>query len=155
VLDNAGLEAIQANKAEAAEDLFGRKDRGENFFVCEAVLEGEDCRVRINEWRNEGRELVVGGGFDGDENEIAGTDLVGSFRAFGTDVEVAFGAENFHAVTANVIVIGAEKKMQFVAGMREFRAVIAADCAGTHNCDFHLTSRSRIRRKSRKMKKAP
>ncbi len=51
VIDDAGFDPVQADEAEAAEDLFGWKYLREGFFVAQAVLQGEDGGAWANERR--------------------------------------------------------------------------------------------------------
>src|SRR5688572_3325786 len=59
VLDDARRDAVEADEAKPAENLCGRKERGELLFVAESVLQRDDRSVRIDERRQQFRELIV------------------------------------------------------------------------------------------------
>src|SRR5207248_1440786 len=94
-MDVAGGGALDADESEAAEDATWAEEFGEAVFVAQAVLHGEDLSFFFEERRDEGLELVVGGGFEGDDDEVS----LGHF--FGGVVDVhAGGREGEVAVAA-------------------------------------------------------
>ena len=75
VIDHAGLAAIDADKTESPEDGVVRKMAREKSFVAETVLESEEDRAGLEEWREEIGERFVRGRLDRDDDEIDWADF--------------------------------------------------------------------------------
>lgn len=72
VIDHSGGEAVDADETQAAEDPLGAEMTGEELFIAEAVLQGEEQGVAVQQRRQQAQEFHVGGGFEGDDDEITG-----------------------------------------------------------------------------------
>jgi hypothetical protein len=97
VMDDARFEAVEANEAEAAENLFRREEPGQLFGVAQAVLECDDDRVRANQRRQQFGKLVVGGGFERNQYHVAAADFLRHPGATRLNVKIAFDAADGHA----------------------------------------------------------
>ena len=113
-----------------------------NNFASSSSLPRPFCsvkhrRVRADQRREEFRKLIVGGGFKGDEDEVADSNFLRRARAFGASIEVAFRAVDENALAFDGVVIRAQQEMDFLVGAGEFRAVVASDCACADDGDLH------------------
>jgi len=75
VLDDAGRGTIEAYEAEPAHDAAGAEIGGEEFFVAETVLKGDEGGIGSKERGDEGWEGGVRSCFQANEYDIARADL--------------------------------------------------------------------------------
>ena len=72
VLNHSRRNPVQANKAEATENLFDRKERGERFFVSQGHFAESGLRcLAPTSGGTRSRKLIVGGRLDRDQHEVA------------------------------------------------------------------------------------
>src|SRR3974390_3490901 len=71
VLNDARLDTIEADEAEAAQDFFRRKQACQLLLVAQTILKGDHGRARADERREQFWELVVGGSLKCDQDNIA------------------------------------------------------------------------------------
>jgi hypothetical protein len=137
VMNQAGLQAVQANETEPAQNLFRGHELRELLFVAQAILQGEDSGCGSNEGRQQVAELAVGGGLQADDDQVAGADLLWCPGAPGPDMEIALRAANRDALAAHNLVIGAEQEMEVVAGAGELCAIKASYGPTANDGDAH------------------
>lgn len=137
MLHDSGRGAVQTDKTKPAHDLLDGKQPGKFLFIAEPILQGENGGFGADERREQSGELIVGGGFKRNENKIARTDFIGSFGAFGADVEIALAAVNGDAAAFDGIIVRAEEEMDILTGAGEFRAVKTAQRSRADDGDFH------------------
>ena len=137
VPDDPRRDAIQAYKAEPAHDLSRWEQARDLLLVAQAVLQGEHSRRWTNQRRQQFGELIVGGGFEPDEDKIGGADLLRVLGALRSDLKVAFGALDADALASDSVVVGPEQEMDLMPGARELGAVIASDRAAANDGDLH------------------
>ena len=130
--------AVDADETEAAHCVCVSGNGGDGGFVAEAVLQSEHDCAGANQRTEERGQRGVGGGFEGDDYQLHGADFFGSPGAPRLDVEVAVNAFDLNAEAADNFVIGAEKEVNFVAGLAESRAIIASQGTAADDGDFHL-----------------
>ena len=138
VMDDAGLEALDANEGEAAEDALRAEKFGEAVFVSQAVLHGEDLSGVFEERGDERFELIVGGGFEGDDDEVGfghSFGLVVDVHGAGRKGEIAVATADGPATPGDGGVIAAEEEVDIVAVLGESAAVVCADRAGADDGD--------------------
>lgn len=75
VADVAWGDAVDANKAEAAENGVLREELGELLDVAEAVLQGEKACFGADQWGEDTLVMGVGGGFPRDDDPINRADI--------------------------------------------------------------------------------
>src|SRR6185369_3228873 len=80
---------------------------------------------------------MIGRGLEADQNEVADPDGGGVPGAFGVHPEIAFRALHLPSLAAHHLIVGAEQEVGLLAGPAEFGSVVAAQCAGAHDGDFH------------------
>src|SRR6266852_4349553 len=110
MMDDARLNPVQADEAEAAQNLLGRKNPSQLLLVAQPVLQRQDGRRRPHQRRQEFGELVVGGGFETQENQIAPADRFRDVGTPGVSPERAFGTLNEEAAASDHLEVGPEKK---------------------------------------------
>src|ERR1051325_1117868 len=82
-LDLSARDALQRDKAEAAEHTLRSEMLGEKFFVAESVLQGQQhCRF-VQQWRDNIDNVAARSRFDSDHDQITRADLFR--RAIGVD----------------------------------------------------------------------
>jgi hypothetical protein len=67
VMDHTRRHAIQADKAEATQDLLPRKQSCELRLVTESILQREESGLYADQRWEKLRELVIGGGLKSDD----------------------------------------------------------------------------------------
>src|SRR5687767_11448659 len=139
VLNDAGLDAIQANEAKPAHDLFATEQLRELLFISEAVLERYDGCSLIDQRRQQLGELSVGRRFQADKHDVADAYLSGRARAFRVDVKIALRAVDEDTVAPHDIVITSKEEMNFMTVAAELRSVITAQCTATDDSNLHFT----------------
>jgi len=80
---------------------------------------------------------MVRRGFEANQNKVSVADFLWKPRAFGLDVKISLGACNQNAILANHFIIGPKKEMHLMTGLAKPRAIITAQCATSHNGNFH------------------
>ena len=138
MLDNTRFDAIEADEAEATQDLFRGKQAGQFLLVTQTVLQRDDSRVWTDERREQFRELVVGRGLQPNQDYVAHTNFVRCPGASGLNVEITVNAADGHAFLPHDIVIGPKQEMHFLSGPAESGAVETTQRTATDNGDFHL-----------------
>src|SRR2546427_6460330 len=123
MMDDAGLDPVQTDEAEAAQNLVGRKNPRQLLLVAQPVLQRQDGRRRPHQRRQEFGELGVGGGFESKENQIAPADRFRDVGAPGVCSESAFGTLNEDAAASDHLEVGPQKKMDFRPMPAAFGAV--------------------------------
>src|SRR6266852_8303017 len=114
MMDDARLDPVQTDEAEAAQNLLGRKNPRQLLLVAQPVLQRQDSRRRPDQRRQEFGELVVGGGLESKDNQIAPADGFRDVGAPGVCPESAFRALNEDATPSQHLEIGPQKKMDFL-----------------------------------------
>jgi hypothetical protein len=71
-------------------------------------------------------KLVVGGGFQSDQYQIALADFLRCPGAFWPGIEITFRAMDGHAVAPDGVVIRPQQEMDLLTGVGELCAVITA-----------------------------
>ena len=111
---------------------------GQELFVAETVLQGEQHRVRPEQRGKQRGQRVVGGRLDGDQDEVAGADGVGR----GVDVglrhaEIALAALDPQPETAHrrAFLLRADEEMHLASVVRQLRPVEPAHRTGAHDGD--------------------
>ena len=92
VMNDAGLSAVQAHEAKAAEDLFWRDNFGQLLLVAEAVLQSNDCCGGADQRRNQFRQTVVCRGFQADQDQVSHADIFRMGGRLGVNVKIAIAA---------------------------------------------------------------
>ena len=131
VLNDAGGGAVEADEAEAAHDAPGAEVGGEEFLVAKAVLEGDERGIGPEQRRDERGEGGVGGGLQGDEDDVARAHFLGG--PIGIDLrqmEIAIFRADGQPVAADGIEVAAHEEMHVAPGVGQLRAIIAAHRAG-------------------------
>src|SRR5438876_10698073 len=141
-MDHPRFHPVKTDKAQSSQDLFGTEQGSHLGLVAQAILEGHDRCLCADQRRKQSTNLVVGGGFQSDQNEVANAYLCRGAGAFRLNVKIAFYASNLHAVAPYGLVIGAQQQMDFPSGATQFRAVVTAQRAAAHHADFHGTMSS-------------
>jgi len=139
--DFGGGGSSGADDAEGAENALGADEGGEVFVGAEAVLDGEDGGVGVEERGEESGEGGVGGGLECDEDEVDGPD-VGGVGEGGDGAEfeglVVFDEMGEERATgAHGGEVAAEEETDVVAGEGETGAVEESEGAGTEDGDGH------------------
>jgi hypothetical protein len=70
-----GMDAIQADKTERAQEGMIRKMRLEKFLQSQSVLHAEKNGAGLEQGGQQAGQDGIGSGFQANENEIAGTDF--------------------------------------------------------------------------------
>ena len=140
VPDDAGFDAIEADKAKTAENSLRRDELGEGFFVSKPILQREDGGGRANERGKQISELLVRSRFQADKDEVADANFLGRAGAHGMDAKISLGTVNENAIAPDGVIIRAQEKVSLVPGVGEFSAVEATDGTATNDRDFQTTS---------------
>ena len=111
VMDDARFDAIEADEAESAENLFRRKELRQLFRVAQSVSQRDDCRLRPDQGRQQFRELIVGGRFQPDQHNVADADFVRGPAQCGGMVKLPAGCGG-HTALPYGVVVGAEQEME-------------------------------------------
>jgi len=94
VMDDAGLGAVEADKAHAAEDRLSREQFRQYSLVGQAVLECQQGGMLADQRRQQFAEAMVRRGLQGDDDKIARADfprrLGGDWAATGRTWKSAF-----------------------------------------------------------------
>src|SRR5207247_7258348 len=139
VVNDARFNSIQTDKRQPADNLFGRKNSRQCLFVAETILERQNCAARPDHRRKQTRKLIVGGGFETDQNQVGDANLLWAACRLGVDVKIALCAANGNPTPPNDFVVGTKQEMYFPSGAAKFRAIKTAQRATTDNGDFHAT----------------
>ena len=136
-MDDARFDAVEADEAETAQNLFRREEPRQLFLVAQAVLQRDDGRVRANQRREQFRELVVGRGLQPDQHHVADADFLRCPGALGLNVKIAVDAADGHAFLPHGVEVGAEQEMDFLPDRD--RAWRRRNCPGptADDGDFH------------------
>jgi hypothetical protein len=135
VADDSRRQAVEADEAQTAQHPFRSHDGGHFLLVAESVLEADHRRVRADQRRQQLRQLRIGGRFQADENDVAGTDLGGCSRGLGPDVEIAVNTPDIEAVLPDGVVVGTQQEVHVLARPAQLRAVVTADGAAADDGD--------------------
>src|ERR1051326_2542310 len=92
MVNESGLQAIQANEAKSTHDLLAGKKTGQLLLIAEAVLQREDSRLRSDERGEQLGKLAIGGRFEGYNDEVGGADSFGRSSALWPDAKIALRA---------------------------------------------------------------
>src|SRR5437660_1775460 len=146
VVNDTGRNPIETNETEASHDLFDRKQFREQLFIAEAILQGQHRGLGTDQLRQQPGKFGVGGGFQGDHHEIGMANLLGRSRAPRHNPEVSLRGFYGNAMAPDMVVIGAEQKVDFVPVATEFRAIETADGTATNDRNFHRKPRLQRKR---------
>ena len=89
VMDDAGLGAVEADKAHAAEDRLGREKFRQCSLVAQAVLECQQGGMLADQGRQHFAEAMVRRGLQGDDDEIARADFPRRLGGDWADMKIA------------------------------------------------------------------
>lgn len=137
VFDLAGAGAVDADKAQAAEDLSWGEELGERLLVAEPVLQGQHGGVWADQRGQQPRELPVGSGLETDHHEIDDSDfgrVRGGVRVNG---EITIGTADLNTVGSNGGEVGSEEEMDVMTGSGETGAVIGTEGTTSNDGDLH------------------
>lgn len=130
VIDDARGESVDAHKAKAAKDTLRPEVSGKEILVAETILQGEDECILVKKRRQDVGQDVVGGGLEGDDDEIAGTDGCGIGMSVDLGkFEVTSMTANVQAVLADVVEIAAHQEMHIVTILGKAGTVVATEGA--------------------------
>ncbi len=137
VLDDAGRSAIEAHKAQSAEDFFHAKKFSKLLAIAEAILQAENRGMFADERRDELSVAFVGGGLERHEHEIAKANGFGRVVRVWAHREIANGALDAKAVGFHGLVVTAQQKVHIDIRTAKFAAVKSTHCARANYADFH------------------
>ena len=89
VMDDAGLGAVEADKAHAAEDRLSREQFRQYSLVGQAVLECQQGGMLADQRRQQFAEAMVRRGLQGDDDEIARADFPRRLGGDWADMKIA------------------------------------------------------------------
>jgi len=136
VMNNPGLEAVQADETESSHDLLRWKQRGKALLVAKAVLQCENGRPSVHQRGKQTTELIVCGCLESDNDQVSLTDFLRQPGAFRLDPEISLLALNENAFASDYLVIRAQQEMHLLASPSQFGTVEAADRPATNNRNF-------------------
>ena len=139
--DHPRLDAVQADKAQPAQDVLRAKKRGQRFLVTQAILERQYDAPLPYQRRQQTGKLVLGRGLESDQDEVTRANLFRRARTLGVSAEIAVDAPDKDASLANHLVIRPQEKMNVVAGLAELRPVEAAERTASHDRRSHRSGR--------------
>lgn len=137
VFDLAGAGAVDADKAQAAEDLSWGEELGERLLVAEPVLQGQHGGVWADQRGQQPREFPVGSGLETDHHEIDDSDfgrVRGGVRMNG---EITIGTADLNTVGSNGGEVGSEEEMDVMTGSGETGTVIGTEGTTSNDGDLH------------------
>ena len=133
-----GAIRLAAQERQAACNSLFTKELRESLFVTQAVLRGQEPRVRPDEGGQEVGEMVVCSGLEADEDELGhGHVGGGSVDLGGIEVEVTGRGLDRKSLSLNGFVVAAKEEVDVLALAGEQAAVEAAQRAGADDGDGH------------------
>jgi len=125
--DHPRRDAVHADERQPAEDSICPKQFRQPLLVPQAVLNGQDSGVVLDQRSEERLKLMVSGGFERDQHKVGGRHLarVGvNVNVAGGNAEIAGSALNCPPVSLHRFILGAQQQMNVVAAVGEAGAVI-------------------------------
>src|SRR5260221_12306269 len=115
------------------------------LLVSQAVLQGHNGGAVVNQRRQKPRKLRVDRRLQPNQDQIAGSNLFRGSRALWADAKVTLRTPNRDTTAPDRLVIRAQQEVDVSAGLREFRAVEAADCATADDGNLHDSTKKALR----------
>jgi len=137
VPDSPRRDPIQAHEAESAHRFFRPDYGGDGRFVAQAVLQGQERRLRAAQGGQQLRQRVIGGRFKAHQHHVRRADLLRSACAARPHVKASLHALDVDALPARYFKIRPQKKMRLVPRPAQFGAVEAPQRAASDHRDFH------------------
>jgi hypothetical protein len=137
VVDDTRLGAVEANKAKAAQDLFGREETGQLFLVAQTILECDHGSVRTDQRRQQFPELIVGRGLKPNQNDVARSDFIRRPGAPGLNVKIPINTVDGHALSPHDVVVGPQQEVHFLPAPAELGTIETAQRTAADNANFH------------------
>ena len=136
MVDHAVLGAIDAGEAQSPENTFASEAVGQPVVVAQTVLQSEQRGVRMKERGKDLLEGLVGGGLEGDHDQILRTHFLGTAEhAHRSDGEVALHAAHPQTVFFPNLEIPPDEERDIETGGSQPTAVIGADRATANHGD--------------------
>lgn len=137
VANDAGGDAVDADKAQAAGDGLVWEVLREKFFVAETVLEGQESSLGIQQGRQKIEQRCIRRGLEGDDDEIAGADLPSGRVALDrVKMEAPQGAIDLQTVSFDRVVIRPHQEVDVVSMLGEPSAIVATYRSRTNDGDL-------------------
>jgi hypothetical protein len=126
MMNDPGLDPIEANESKAAHDLLRWEKRSQALFIAKAILESQDYRIWPNERRKHLRKPIIGSCLETDEHKIAGANSLWRFCTSRPNVEIAFKAVDGNSVLPDSLVIRAQQEVRLFTETAKLRAIETA-----------------------------